>query len=110
MKKKAKPKRSQFPLNPEKLKVKPDTYGYYYNEHGHRAKRHPKCRCKVPCQMRFTCRSPHHFGRRSTPWCTGSSGFGGPEDEWCDDCWYVKHGPKEKKNFGVVIKFVDNRD
>lgn len=65
-KKKARPKRAYF-----------DTY--YMPTTG--KKRHRKCTCSVPCEGRFQCRSRHHRGRRSTPWC-----FGG-EGESCCACW-----------------------
>lgn len=87
---KATTKRQQYPFKP---RLPPDSYGYYRNEHGDRAKRHPDCVCDVPCQLRFTCEHPEHFGRRSTPYCQGNS-----EDNWCTNCWNKEYEKKKKKN------------
>lgn len=52
-----------------------------YMNQGYR-KRHPKCRCKAPCQRSYMCRHPKHRGSRSTPWCSG-----GTDSPHCDACW-----------------------
>jgi hypothetical protein len=70
---------------------KPDSYGYVTNGAGKRVRRHPKCRCEVPCQMRFQCRSRHHKGNRSTPWCNGAD-----PGESCDTCWSFENKRREK--------------
>lgn len=62
---------------------RPDAYGHVVNEQGVRARRHPKCKCEVPCQLRFACESPDHRGSKGTPYCNGAAdGL-----EWCDTCW-----------------------
>lgn len=63
-------------------RLKPDTYGYAVNDQNRRVRRHRKCACKVPCQMRFRCTSRHHRGSRSTPWCNGAD-----PGSSCDTCW-----------------------
>lgn len=54
-------------------------------------RRHPECRCHVPCAL-FRCTSPLHVGRRASPWCVGGCDntdfkvkpHGGTE---CSECW-----------------------
>src|SRR5437016_2108586 len=63
--------------------------------------RHQLCKCDVPCQGMFLCKSNHHRGSRDTPWCCGAydaeekkAGFA-----LCDSCWYkrVKKRESDKK-------------
>lgn len=56
------------------------------------------CRCKMPCQDRFTCTSSHHRGSRSTPYCCGCA-----DDEElatgvevCDECWAKRERNRER--------------
>lgn len=66
-----------------------DSYGYPVDP---AQKRHKDCRCPVPCQMRFPCRSKLHKGSRGTPWCNGMG-----ESEECDTCWWRKEKRRSKK-------------
>lgn len=50
-------------------------------------RRHPLCRCPVPCAGRFDCMSAHHVGRRATPWCCGCGDALQDEVDLCDECW-----------------------
>lgn len=63
---------------------KPDAYGAICNdETAQRARRHPKCRCPVPCQNRFICVCPGHLGLKATPLCNGAAD---KLPDWCDTC------------------------
>lgn len=63
-----------------------DTYGYVVTG----KPRHRKCRCPVPCEKRFRCRSARHVGKRATPWCNGDGAS-------CALCWLRRELIKERK-------------
>jgi hypothetical protein len=84
-------------LTVDGIKVGPslvDLYGHVVTT----LKRGRGCRCKVPCQGRFTCMSSHHRGSRSTPYCCGCV----DEEESvtgvkvCDDCWCKRERNRER--------------
>lgn len=77
-----------------------DTYGFPVKTR----RRLRGCRCKVPCQKAFSCRSVFHrvsgsSGRR-VAWCFGGSW---PGVTVCDDC-YMKRAAKMGARHGAKLE------
>ena len=75
-----------------------DTYGIVVDP---KMPRHSECRCDIPCQKRFRCRSRHHPGDRKTPYCLGGEG------QSCNECWWKERNRTGSPAIAEVIAVED---